>query len=84
MQDAETLDPDEGEKIGICFAVPKISINSDNVESLIYDWLEGVKKIKCSAIAWSFPKKTRKLKMREDGIFFYPGVVLLMQAVADI
>ena len=78
--DARKLKRREGRRLGLCFAVPYFpDRDRDHIEGHLKPWLEGLKGIEYSCIAWSFPEETRYLKSVNG--YFYPGVVLVVREV---
>jgi hypothetical protein len=77
---ARELDRFEGRRLGLGFIVPHLPLSDERyLNECLSDFKNEVLKIKCHAIAWAFPSKTRYLK--GDDNRFYPGIVLLVKEV---
>lgn len=68
----------DGHRLGVCFVAPFFSPKkADRVDELLVEWCQRIQTIKHSAIAWTFPTKTRNFRGLWDRIF--PGVVALIR-----
>lgn len=79
--DARKLDKQEGQRLGICFAVPYLPQKEKKyMEEQIKSWCKKLEEIDCDAYAWVFPKKVRYLTASSKG-YFHPGVAVVIREV---
>ena len=77
---ARQLDRDEGRRLGISFAVPRVpKSDEEKLELPLTKWLKGLSNIDYSSIVWIFPEKDRRLMSEKQ--YLYPGVVLMAREV---
>lgn len=80
-KDARKLKNEEGRRLGICFAVPYLPVrDKDIMEKQIENWLKSIRDLEHDSIAWTFPKKTRRKIVTENG-YYYPGVVAIIKEI---
>lgn len=78
-KEARQLSKDEGRRLGLCFAVPYLPIKDKmHLDTLLNKWIEELKSLEYSSIAWIFPGKSRYHTHEGE---LYPGVVLLIREV---
>jgi hypothetical protein len=79
--DAKRIPKDEGRRLGMCFAVPRlIRTDIENKNKEIIKFQEAIEKeIRYSSIAMVFPKNTKKKD--KDWKYHYPGIILLIKEV---
>ncbi|MCI5145763.1 MAG: hypothetical protein D3923_09575 [Candidatus Electrothrix sp. AR3] len=80
-KDARKLEKTEGRRLGICFAVPYLpKRDSEILEEQLENWLKYIRGLECSSIAWTFPQKTRRKIVTEEG-YYFPGVVAIIKEI---
>jgi len=76
--DAKGLGKNEGERLGICFAIPYLPPSDKHiVDNQLLNWSKELKEVAFSSIAWAFPKKSRYM-VTGNG-YVYPGVAVLIK-----
>jgi hypothetical protein len=70
--------PAHGKRLGIVFVTPRLhETNIPYADEILQTFTKGLRKIKNTTLAWSFPAEKRTLNGK-DG-FRYPGIVLLIK-----
>jgi|WetSurMetagenome_2_1015567.scaffolds.fasta_scaffold535059_1 hypothetical protein len=66
-------------KLAILFIVPYFNFKNEiNYSKHIRRWIEGLLKVKCSAIAWTFPRNAlTRAHLKRNHV--YPGIVVVIK-----
>jgi hypothetical protein len=79
-EDAECLDREEGRRFGVCFATVYVpEKDATQFDDLILDLQKRISSGDYDALAWSFPRKARKLTYEKSKHYFHPGSFMIFR-----